>query len=94
MARAGYAEWDEEDAFDERAERPVRRAARRRLPWLRLILLSSGIVGGLAYLAHDTPRAPAPSSGLGVAPSSLTAPAPVWRPVPASPPPAEEPPSR
>jgi hypothetical protein len=84
MARAGIAEWDEEDAFDH--ERPARRARKRRLPWFRMTLMSSLIVATLAYFAprkgiDETPV----SRRQGVPVSVLVAPAPMWNPLPQAP---------
>lgn len=85
MAKVGYAEWDEEDAFDTHDERPLRRARRKPLPWLRLTLLSSLSIAGLVYLAQHKPqddRAVDPGS---VPATVLVAPAPVWKPISPSP---------
>lgn len=80
MPRATYADLDEDDPLDLPGERPTRRV-RRRLPWLRMILLSGLSVAALAYFAKNTPRKEA-SGGPKTIPSSvLIAPAPVWRPV-------------
>lgn len=83
MPRATYADLDEDDPLDLSDERPARRA-RRRLPWLRMLLLSGLSIAALAYFAKNAPRKDA-SGGPKTIPSSvLIAPAPVWRPVPAS----------
>lgn len=81
MARAGLAEWDEEDAFE--SERPSRHARKRRLPWFRVILMSSLIVATLAYFAPRKGLEEKPASQRqGVPVSVLTAPAPMWNPLP------------
>jgi hypothetical protein len=82
MPRAGYAEWDEEDLADWVDERPSRRLKRRRTPWLRVILLSSCSIAGLAYLALQQEPARRPAERSKQVPSSvLVAPAPAWKPV-------------
>ncbi|MBM6580919.1 hypothetical protein ILT44_12060 [Microvirga sp. BT689] len=86
MPRAGYAEWDEEDLADWVDERPSRRLGRRRTPWLRVILMSSCSIAGLAYLAlqQEPARRPAERSKQ-VRSSVLVAPVPAWKPVSPSP---------
>src|SRR5919112_2891254 len=86
MPRAGYAEWDEEDLADWVDERPARRLRRRRPSWLRVILMSLCSIAGLAYLALQLEPARRPAERSKEVPSSvLIAPAPAWKPVPASP---------
>ncbi|MGO4389251.1 hypothetical protein AB4Y85_17125 [Microvirga sp. 2YAF29] len=81
MARAGLAEWDEEDALD--YERPSRHARKRRLPWFRVTLMSSLTVATLAYFApRKGPDEKPASQRQGVPVSVLTAPAPMWNPLP------------
>ncbi|MGF9756124.1 hypothetical protein AAII07_13030 [Microvirga sp. 0TCS3.31] len=85
MPRAGYAEWDEEDLADWVDERPARRLRRRRPSWLRVILMSLCSIAGLAYLALQLEPARRPAERSKEVPSSvLVAPAPAWKPVPAS----------
>ena len=82
MPKAGFAEWNEDDAFDLDDERPSGHARKRRLPWLRMMVLSALCVAGLVHLAQEgernaplaVPAAPAPRP-------ILTAPTPVWRPI-------------
>lgn len=83
MARAGYPAWDEDEAFFD--ERPARRARRKRLPWLRMILLSSLMIGGLVYFARHKGDEVKVAVRNGVPSSVLIAPAPVWSPVAAAP---------
>lgn len=85
MARAGLAEWDEEDAFDY-DERPIRHARKRRLPWLRMTLMSSLIVTTLAYFAPRETMDEKPANRQGVPVSVLIAPAPLWNLLPQAPP--------
>ncbi len=86
MPRAGYAEWDEEDLADWVDERPARRLKRRRTPWLRVILMSSCSIAGLAYLALQQEPARRPAERSKQVPSSvLVAPAPAWKPISPSP---------
>ncbi|MBB4041346.1 hypothetical protein GGR34_003016 [Microvirga flocculans] len=86
MPRAGYAEWDEQDLADWVDERPSRRARRKRLPWLRVILMSSCTVAGLAYLALQQERHARPGEpAKGVPASVLVAPASAWKPVASTP---------
>jgi hypothetical protein len=86
MPRAGYAEWDEEDLADWVDERPARRLKRRRPSWLRVILMCSCSIAGLAYLALQLEPARRPTERAKQVPSSvLVAPAPAWKPIPASP---------
>jgi hypothetical protein len=86
MPRAGYAEWDEEDLADWVDEHPSRRLKRKRPSWLRVVLMSSCSIAGLAYLALQQEPARRPAERPGDVPSSvLVAPAPAWNPVPASP---------
>lgn len=81
MARAGLAEWDEEDAFE--SERPSRHARKRRLPWFRMTLMSSMIIAALVYFAPRKGVDEKPSARReGVPVSVLTAPAPMWNPLP------------
>lgn len=83
MPRASYADLEEDDPLDLTDERPTRRA-RRRLPWLRMILLSGLSVAALAYFAKNAPRKEGSGSPKTIPSSVLMAPAPIWRPVPAS----------
>jgi hypothetical protein len=86
MPKAGYAEWDEEDLADWVDERPARRLRRRRASWLRVVLMCSCSIAGLAYLALQLEPARRPAERSKQVPSSvLVAPAPAWRPIPASP---------
>lgn len=86
MPRAGYADWDEEDLADWVDERPARRLRRKRPSWLRVILMSFCSIAGLAYLALQLEPARRPAERAKEVPSSvLVAPAPAWKPVPASP---------
>ncbi|MCC2652099.1 MAG: hypothetical protein K0Q60_2262 [Microvirga sp.] len=86
MPRAGTAEWDEEDLADWVDERPARRVRRRRASWLRVILMASCSIAGLAYLALQQGPARRPAERAREVPSSvLVTPAPAWKPVPASP---------
>ena len=55
MPRAVHAEWDEEDIVDWVDERPARRLRRRRLPWLRIALMSCCSIAGLVYFAGIDP---------------------------------------
>ena len=74
------AEWDEE-VFDD--ERPSRHARKRRMPWFRVTLMSSLIVATLAYFAPRKSLDEKPASQRqGVPVSVLTAPAPMWNPLP------------
>jgi hypothetical protein len=85
MPKAGFAEWDEDERFDVYDERPFRRGRRKRLPWLRLILLSSLSVAGLVYFAQHRDQERKPAGRRGVPASVLIAPAPIWKPVVPSP---------
>jgi hypothetical protein len=86
MPRAGYAEWDEDDLADWVDERPARRLKRRRASWLRVTLMCSCSIAGLAYLALQLEPARRQTERAKEVPSSvLVAPAPAWKPVPASP---------
>ncbi|MFD0460725.1 hypothetical protein ACFQY9_01270 [Microvirga aerilata] len=86
MPRAGYAEWDEDDAFDMVDERPSRRLRRTRLPWLRIVLMSACSIAGLAYLALEQERTARPAGRAKAVPSSvLVTPAPAWKPLAPSP---------
>ena len=86
MPKAGYAEWDEEDLADRVDERPTRRVRRKRMSWLRVILMSSCSIAGLAYLALQQEPARRPAERPGDVPSSvLVAPAPAWKPISPSP---------
>jgi hypothetical protein len=85
MREAVYAEWDE-DVADWIDERPSRRAARRSLPWLRIVLLSSCSIAGLVYLALEGEQAGrSPQRQRAVPSSVLIAPAPVWKAISPSP---------
>ncbi len=86
MPRAVYAEWDEDDVAEWVDERPARRLKSRRLPWLRVILMSSCSIAGLAYLALQNEQTLQTAKRTREVPSSvLVAPAPAWKPVPPSP---------
>jgi hypothetical protein len=86
MPRAGTAEWDEEDLADWVDERPARRLRRRRASWLRVVLMCSCSIAGLAYLALQLEPARRPAERAKEVPSSvLVAPAPAWKPVAPSP---------
>jgi len=86
MPRAGYAEWDEDDLADWVDERPARRLRRKRSSWLRVILMSFCSIAGLTYLALQLEPARRPTERAKEVPSSaLVAPAPAWKPIPASP---------
>jgi hypothetical protein len=85
MREAVYAEWDE-DVDDWVDERPARRLRQRSLPWLRILLLSAFSIAGLASLALQREKATgSPERPKAVPAAVLIAPAPVWKPVPASP---------
>jgi len=85
MAKAVYAEWDEDDVAEWVDERPARRLRRRPLPWLRIVLMSSCSIAGLVYFALEKNPDSRPAEGRKAVPSSvLVAPAPAWRPVPPS----------
>lgn len=86
MPKAGYADWDEDDAFDMVDERPSRRLRRRRMPWLRVILMASCSIAGLAFLALQKEQDLRPAERPKTVPSSvLVTPAPAWKPVSSSP---------
>lgn len=90
VSKAGYTGWDEMDGFEEsfeRASRPSRRNGppKKPVPWLRMLVMSALSVAGLVYLAQRGDD-PAPSSEPASVPASvLIAPAPAWKPLPASP---------
>lgn len=94
MPKAGFARWDENDAFGLYDERPPRHARRPRLPWLRMGFFSGLCVAGLVFFAQDhrpetrSPEAksaelktpePRQQPAAPVPPPVLTAPTPVWR---------------
>lgn len=84
MARAGYAPWDEDDAYDMVVERSSRHARKKRPPFLRMALMSTIIVTGLAYFAQN--RQPGEQEARKAVPSAvLIAPPPMWNPVSATP---------
>src|SRR5690348_8735777 len=86
MARAVYAEWDEDDVADCVDERPAHRLRRKPLPWLRIVLMSSCSIAGLVYFALEQEQAAPSTQRQKEVPSSvLVAPAPAWRPLPPSP---------
>ncbi|MGO4524413.1 hypothetical protein AB4097_06060 [Microvirga sp. 2MCAF35] len=86
MARAVYAEWDEDDVAEWVDERPARRLRRKPLTWLRIVLMSSCSIAGLVYFALEQEQATRPTEHQKEVPSSvLVAPAPAWRPLPPSP---------
>ncbi|PVE24476.1 hypothetical protein DC522_10330 [Microvirga sp. KLBC 81] len=84
MARAGYPAWDEDEAFFD--ERPAHRVRKRRLPWFRMIFMSSLMIGGLVYLAQRKGSEVQVAARKSVPASVLIAPAPAW--TPAAPTPA------
>jgi hypothetical protein len=84
MPKAITDDWDEDDAFDAEDERPSRRA-RRPLPWLRMVVLSSLSVSALVYFAEqDAPRTPS-GQPKEVPTAVLVAPPPLWRQLPSTP---------
>jgi hypothetical protein len=86
MPRSVYAEWDEEDLADWVDERPARRLKRKGPSWLRVVLMSSCSIAGLAYLALQLEPARRPAERSKEVPSSvLVAPAPAWKPISPSP---------
>jgi hypothetical protein len=86
MPKARYADWDEDDAFDMVDERSSRGLRRKRMPWLRVILMSSCSIAGLAFLASQKEQHPRPAERPKTVPSSvLVTPAPVWKPISPSP---------
>jgi hypothetical protein len=100
MPKAGFARWDEDDAFGLYDERPSRHARRRRLPWLRMGFFSALCVAGLVFFAQDhQPKNAEPdtseirTSEIKQQPAVaaplpapvLTAPTPVWRQIPPQP---------
>ncbi len=86
MPRAVHAEWDEEDVADWVDERPTRRLRRKRLPWLRIVLISCCSIAGLVYLALEQEQGARPAERQKSVPSSvLVAPASSWKPLPPSP---------
>jgi hypothetical protein len=90
MPKAGFAEWDENDAFGLYDERPSRHARKRRLPWLRMGFFSVLCVAGLVFFAQEyEQKDPNPNQPQAVATSVpapvLTAPTPVWRQIPPQP---------
>ncbi|NIX75444.1 hypothetical protein [Microvirga terricola] len=83
MPKALTAHLDEDDMFDLAEERSLPRR-RKPVPWLRMAFLSSLAIAALAYFAReDEPDESGAPKGL--TPSVLIAPAPVWKPIPASP---------
>jgi len=85
MPRAVYAEWDEEDVADWVDERPSRRLRRKRLPWFRIVLMSSCSIAGLVYFALEREQNGRPAERAKAVPTAaLLAPAPSWTPLPAS----------
>ncbi|WP_230530548.1 hypothetical protein [Microvirga roseola] len=84
MPKAGFADWDEDDAFDDLDERSLRRG-RRRLPWLRILVLSSLSIAGLVYIAQQRQQQEQAADSRPVPPSVLIAPDPAWKPVSPSP---------
>jgi hypothetical protein len=86
MPRAVYAEWDEDDVAEWVDERPARRLRHKRLPWLRIALMSSFSIAGLVYLALEQEQNIRPAERQkAVPPSVLVTPAPAWTPLPPSP---------
>lgn len=85
MPRAGYAEWDDSAPYDDMDERPSRRARVKPLRWLRLALLCSISIAGLAYLALQKEQDRQQEDSRGVPSPALIAPAPVWKPISPSP---------
>src|SRR5215211_5904615 len=90
MPKAGFAEWDENDAFGLYDERPSRHARKRRLPWLRMGFFSVLCVAVIENFAQEyEQKDPNPNQPQAVATSVpapvLTAPTPVWRQIPPQP---------
>jgi hypothetical protein len=85
MPKAIVDDWDDEDAPDFSDERGPTRA-RRPLPWLRTILLSSLSITALVYLAQQREPHGPPGKPQAVPSSVMIAPLPVWEPLPSSPP--------
>lgn len=86
MPRAVYAEWDEDDVADWVDERPARRLRRRRLPWLRIVLISCCSIAGLVYFALEQEQSARPAERQKTVPSSvLVAPTSAWKLLPSSP---------
>ncbi len=85
LPQATFDEPDEDDALSPWDERALTRG-RKRLPWLRMIVLSAASVAGLAYLAQQTDQARPSGDPKPIPASNLIAPAPIWKPVAASPP--------
>ncbi|WP_243369873.1 hypothetical protein [Microvirga solisilvae] len=83
MARAGYSAWDDDEAFFD--ERPARRARRKPVRWIRLILMSSLMIAGLVYFARQKGDEAKVVARTGVPSSVLIAPAPVWNAVASGP---------
>ncbi|HZB62097.1 MAG TPA: hypothetical protein VE423_05460 [Microvirga sp.] len=89
MPKAGFARWDENDAFDLYDERPSRHGRKRRLPWLRMGFFSVLCIAGLVFFAQEyeqkdhEPKQPAAAAALPA--PVLTAPTPVWRQIPPQP---------
>lgn len=86
MPRASYADWDEDDTFDladDLQEDEPETRVRRRLPWLRMIVLSGLSVGVLVYFARQEEQSTIAESGAprAIPASVLVAPPPVWKPV-------------
>ncbi len=79
MARSGYSAWDEDETFFD--ERPTRRARKKRLPWFRMILMSSLMIGGLVYFAQHEGTKMQVAARKSVPSSVLIAPAPAWAPI-------------
>jgi hypothetical protein len=79
MARAGYPAWDEDETFFD--ERPIRHARKKSLPWFRMILMSSLMIGGLVHFAQHKGTKVQVAARKSVPASVLIAPAPVWAPV-------------
>lgn len=77
-------EYEEEEALDLEDERPLRRG--KGLVWLCRILFTCASVAALAYLAEQTDRNDAPPGIRDIAAPELVAPAPLWQPLPPSPP--------
>ena len=83
MARAGYPAWDEDEAFFD--ESPVRRVRRKRRSWLRMILMSVLMIGGLVHFAQQKQAETQVAARKSVPPPVLIAPAPAWTPIASAP---------
>jgi hypothetical protein len=84
MPKAIYANLDEDEMFDLADERPLPRR-RKPVPWLRMATLSSLAIAALTYLAQRDERQDEADDAKAVTPPVLIAPAPLWKPISASP---------